>query len=263
MIKKTKSIRILFMITLILFGSFIDVSTIRAEAGTRKGSIQIIYKGRNHSDEEVILSGAKFAIFPIQYKKNDEWIWQNGFENSGVSLGDTSAEAREKQAKDLFGYAEKRDISGITQTTDDLGHASFVELEEGIYLIAQIGNVECGTDKFESAPFLVNIPSEINGEAEYDVVIEPKGEWVSPVKPPVTPTNPDKPTPADPAPTEPTPAKPILAKPTPAKPDIPDHIRKIIDIVKTGDTTNIIPWVLIAIGSLAVIIVLYRKRKGK
>ena len=43
MIKKTKSIRILFMITLILFGSFIDVSTIRAEAGTRKGSIQIIY----------------------------------------------------------------------------------------------------------------------------------------------------------------------------------------------------------------------------
>ena len=123
--------------------------------------------------------------------------------------------------------------------------------------------MECGTDKFESAPFLVNIPSEINGEAEYDVVIEPKGEWVSPVKPPVTPTNPDKPTPADPAPTEPTPAKPILAKPTPAKPDIPDHLRKIIDIVKTGDTTNIIPWVLIAIGSLAVIIVLYRKRKGK
>ena len=139
------------------------------------------------------------------------------------------------------------------QETDSSGCTSFGELDEGIYLIAQIENVESGTDKFESAPFLVNIPSEINGEAEYDVVIEPKGEWVSHVKPPVTPTNPDKPTPADPAPTE----------PTPAKPDIPDHIRKIIDIVKTGDTTNIIPWVLIAIGSLAVIIVLYRKRKGK
>ena len=257
MIKKIKSIPILFMITLILFSSFIDISTIHVEAGTRKGSIQIIYKGRNHSDEEVILSGAKFAIFPVQYKKNDEWIWQNGFENSGVSLGDTSAEAREKQAKDLFEYAENRNISGTTQATDNLGHASFTELEEGIYLIAQIGNVECGTDQFESAPFLVNIPSEINGKTEYDVVIEPKGEWVSPVKPPVTPTNPDKPTPTDPAPTKPTPEKTA-----PAKPDIPDHIQKIIDIVKTGDTTNIIPWVLIAIGSLAVIIVLYRKRKG-
>ena len=262
MIKKIKRIRILFLITLILFGSFIDVSTIHAEAGTRKGSIQIIYKGRNHSDEEVILSGAKFAIFPIQYKKNDEWIWQNGFEASGVSLGDTSAEAREKQAKCLFGYAENRNISGTTQATDNLGYASFTELEEGIYLIAQIGNVECGTDKFESAPFLVNIPSEINGEAEYDVVIEPKGEWVSHVKPPVTPTNPDKPTPADPAPTEPALAKPTPVKPASEKLDIPDRIQKIIDIVKTGDTTNIIPWVLIAICSLAVIIVLYRKRKG-
>ena len=236
------------MVTLILFGSFIDVSTIHAEAGTRKGSIQIIYKGRNHADEEVILSGAKFAIFPIQYKKNDEWIWQNGFENAGVSLEDTSAEAREKQAKRLFEYANKSNISGTTQVTDSLGYASFAELEEGIYLIAQIGNVECGTDKFESAPFLVNIPSEINGKTEYDVVIEPKGEWVTPAKPPVTPTNPDKP-----APTE----------PTSTKPDIPDLIQKIIDSVKTGDTTNLISWVLIAIGSLVLVIVLYRKRKEK
>jgi LPXTG-motif cell wall-anchored protein len=163
-----------------------------------------------------------------------------------VSLGDTSAEAREKQAKRLFEYANKSNISGTTQVTDSLGYASFAELEEGIYLIAQIGNVECGTDKFESAPFLVNIPSEFNGKTEYDVVIEPKGEWVTPAKPPVTPTNPDKP-----APTE----------PTPTKPDIPDPIRKIIDSVKTGDTTNIISWVLIAIGSLVLIIVLYRKRK--
>ena len=176
------------------------------------------------------------------------WIWQNGFENSGVSLGDTSAEAREKQAKRLFEYANKSNISGTTQVTDSLGYASFAELEEGIYLIAQIGNVECGTDKFESAPFLVNIPSEINGKTEYDVVIEPKGEWVTPAKPPVTPTNPDKPTPTD---------------PTPTKPDIPNPIQKIIDSVRTGDTTNIISWILIAIGSLVLIIVLYRKRKEK
>ena len=176
------------------------------------------------------------------------WIWQNGFENSGVSLGDTSAEAREKQAKRLFGYAEKSNISGTTQVTDDLGHASFAELEERIYLLAQMGNAECGIDKFESAPFLVNIPSEINGNVEYNVTIEPKAEWVSPTKQPITPTNPDKPTPTD---------------PTPTKPDIPNPIQKIIDSVRTGDTTNIISWILIAIGSLVLIIVLYRKRKEK
>lgn len=141
---------------------------------------------------------------------------------------------------------KENNISGLTQETDTSGCTSFGELDEGIYLVAQIGNVDCGTDKFESAPFLVNIPSEINGKAEYDVVIEPKGEWVSPAKPPVTPTNPDKP-----APTE----------PTPTKPDIPDPIRKIIDSVRTGDTTNIISWLLIAIGSLELMVVFYKKRK--
>ena len=45
------------------------------------------------------------------------------------------------------------------QEIDTSGRTSFGELDEGIYLLAQIGNVESGTDKFESAPFLVNIPS--------------------------------------------------------------------------------------------------------
>ncbi len=243
MIKKIKSICILFMVTLILFGSFIDVSTIHAEAGTRKGSIQIIYKGRNHADEEVILSWAEFAIFPIQYKKNDEWIWQNGFENSGVSLGDTSADAREKQAKQLFTFAKENNISGLTQETDTSGCTIFGELNEGIYLVAQIGNVESATDKFESAPFLVNVPSEINGSVEYNVMIEPKAEWVSPETPP---NNPDKP-----------------KDPIPSKPDKPNTIQKIINTVKTGDTTNIVAWFLIAIVSLGLIVGLYKKRKIK
>ena len=54
--------------------------------------------------------------------------------------------------------------------------------------------MESGTDKFESAPFLVNIPSEINGNVEYNVTIEPKAEWVSPETPP---SNPDKPNGSD------------------------------------------------------------------
>ena len=116
-------------------------------------------------------------------------------------------------------------------------------MDEGIYLIAQIENVESGTDKFESAPFLVNIPSEINGNVEYNVTIEPKAEWVSPETPP---NNPDKP-----------------KDPTPSKPDKPNTIQKIINTVKTGDTTNIVAWFLIAIVSLGLIVGLYKKRKMK
>ena len=76
------------------------------------------------------------------------------FHLSGISLQDTSAEAREKQAKQLFAFAKENNISGLMQETDTSGRTSFGELDEGIYLLAQIGNVESGTDKFESAPFL-------------------------------------------------------------------------------------------------------------
>ena len=79
-----------------------------------------------------------------------------------------------------------------------MGRTSFGKLKEGIYLLAQIGNVESDTDKFESAPFLVNIPSEINGNVEYNVTIEPKAEWFSPETPPNNPDKPKDPTPSKP-----------------------------------------------------------------
>ena len=110
--KKIRSIHIILFVTFFLVDSFIDISTIRAEAGSRTGSIQIIYKGRNSSDKEVTLSGAKFSIFPIQYMKNGELVWENGFIDSGISLQDTSAEARKKQARQLFAFAKENNISG-------------------------------------------------------------------------------------------------------------------------------------------------------
>lgn len=59
---------------------------------------------------------------------------------------------------------------------------------------------------------------------------------------------------------------PIINKPkdpTPSKPDKPNTIQKIINTVKTGDTTNIVAWFLIAIVSLGLIVGLYKKRKMK
>ena len=105
--KKIRSIHIILFVMLFLVGSFIDISTIHAEVGSRTGSIQIIYKGRNSSDKEVTLSGAKFSIFPIQYMKNDELVWENGFKDSGISLQDTSAEAREKKQNNCLHLRKK------------------------------------------------------------------------------------------------------------------------------------------------------------
>ena len=106
--------------------------------------------------------------------------------------------------------------------SNTLGHTTFSNLTQGIYLIAQEGYVESGKSQFESAPFLVEIPSLVDGSVEYNVSIEPKAEWVKPVKP------------------------------TPSKPHKPH--------VKTGDDTNISVWVIAAIESLCIMILLYKNK---
>ena len=58
---------IVFMIVF-LMSTFMNVSTIHADSGSRKGSIQIVYKGRDESNKEVSLSHAKFSIYQVQYR---------------------------------------------------------------------------------------------------------------------------------------------------------------------------------------------------
>lgn len=212
---------IVFMIVF-LMSTFMNVSTIHAESGSRKESIQIVYKGRNELNQEVNLSDAKFSIYQVQYMSNDTLTWKDNFKDLHISLVDTSAEAREKQAKQLYKYAQKKDISCLLQETNTLGRTTFSNLTQGIYLIAQEGYVESGKSQFESAPFLVEIPSLVDGSVEYNVTIEPKAEWVK------------------------------LEQTTPSKPHKPH--------VKTGDDTNISVWVIAAIESLCIMILLYKNK---
>lgn len=156
------------------------------------GSIDIDYKGRTDNQEEIILSGAKFEIIPIQYVENEKWVWQSSFVDCGVSLHDTSAEARNKQAKQLLEYARKKGVSGNQQLTDSMGHALFSGLNEGMYLVFQIDSVKNGNDTFESAPFLVSIPSDIDGYLVYDVKVEPKVTWITDNAPPTVPEKPSE-----------------------------------------------------------------------
>lgn len=143
------------------------------------------------------MSGAKFEIIPIQYVENGNWAWQSSFVDCGVSLHDTSAEARNKQAKQLLEYARKKGISGNQQLTDSMGHIVFSNLNEGMYLITQIGSVKNGNDTFESAPFLVSVPSDIDGYLMYDVKVEPKMTWLTNNVPPSVPEKPSEKNPSE------------------------------------------------------------------
>lgn len=187
MIKQLKTYSLFLLLISILF-----VSLIQVHADSRTGCIDIDYKGRTDSQEEIILSGAKFEIIPIQYVENGNWAWQSSFVDCGVSLHDTSAEARNKQAKQLLEYARKKGISGNQQLTDSMRHTVFSNLNEGMYLITQIGSVKNGNDMFESAPFLVSVPSDIDGYLMYDVKVEPKVTWLTNNVPPSVPEKPSE-----------------------------------------------------------------------
>ena len=213
---------IIVIMIVFLMSTFMNVSTIHADSGSRKGSIQIVYKGRNELNQEVNLSDSKFSIYQVQYMSNDTLTWKDNFKDSHISLVDTSAEAREKQARQLYKYAQQKDISCLTQETNTLGRMSFSNLDQGIYLIVQKGYVESGKSQFESAPFLVSIPSLVDGSVEYSVKIEPKAEWVKPEQP------------------------------------IPSKLNK--PHIKTGDDTNISVWVIAAIESLCIMILLYKNK---
>lgn len=188
MIKQLKIHSLLLLLISLLF-----VSLIQVHADSRMGSIDIDYKGRTDSQEEIVLSGAKFEIIPIQYVENEKWVWQSSFVDCGISLNDTSAEARNKQAKQLLEYARKKGVSGNQQLTDSTGHTVFSNLNEGMYLITQIDSVKNGNDTFESAPFLVSVPSDIDGYLVYDVIkVEPKVTWLTNNVPPSVPEKPSE-----------------------------------------------------------------------
>ena len=106
--KKIRSIHIILFVLLFLVGSFIDISTIHAEAGSRTGSIQIIYKGRNSSDKEVTLSGAEFSIFPIQYMKNDELVWEDGFKEFRYIVTRYQCRSKRKTSKTIVCICERK-----------------------------------------------------------------------------------------------------------------------------------------------------------
>ena len=257
MTKKTRNIKLFLGIalTFFLFSNTLLFPVMSVYAQPRTGNIEIDFEGRTDDRENILLSGAKFEIFPVQYMDNDVMVWRDEFAKCGNSLDDSSSEARAEQAKALFEYAKANNMTGIIHETDEKGHAHFLNLAEGMYLLVEIGNVDSGLDEFDSAPFLVKIPSEVGGEFEYDVDVEPKARWVSHDGEPVgpdEPTDPSKDNPEEP---------PYPPKENPEEPEKPNTIQKIINTVKTGDTTNIVAWFLIAIVSLGLIVGLYKKRK--
>lgn len=190
-------------------------------AGEKETTLTVYYHGVNPKEEEVLLKGAEFVLYRAGERAGNRWRLQGEFEKSNINVGDTSSSGQRGAAEQLYAFAIKEKINGITKTTESNGKAVFGNLEEGVYLCSSVSDIILEGYKYHSAPFLVFIPSE---DGTYDVTVEPKSEWVG--------NNSETPEPVS---------------PTPELQEIrPDH-------VKTGDNTDI--WKPVALLLISIVII--------
>ena len=157
-----------------------------------------------------------------------------------------------RNARALQEYAAANLISGVEAAPNAEGAVLYSPLEEGVYLVCSL----YAEPEFE--PFLVSIPTKIEGKLIYDVVAQPKLDESDPSTPtdptdPSDPTDPDSPTdPGTPTgPTEPVdPSSPTT--PSDPGPNIP----------QTGE--SVIPqYLLLVIGTLVTLAGLYELIAGR
>lgn len=138
-----------------------------------------------------------------------------------------------KNAAKLWDYALAQEIPGEERTPSADGEVKYEALQEGLYLVCSLA------EEAEFKPFLVALPTVINGENIYHIEANPKAEEPEPTEPsqPSEPTEPSEPSEPTEEPTEPGPSEP-----TDPGPNIP----------QTGN--SVLPkYLLLGIGTLAVL----------
>lgn len=98
----------------------------------------------------------------------------------------SAAQLREK-ALQLAPKAQKRKDFAATQQTDANGTVIFRDLTPGLYLVVRTNPAPENT-AYTSDPFLVSIPTVVNGTAAYQVVAEPKFSWDTKTSKPAVPS---------------------------------------------------------------------------
>lgn len=183
--------KLLFLTAVLICGNCTAVMAKEA------ASIQVFYHGTTQEETAAVFPGAEFELFLAGTGADGEWTLTEQFAGSGVSLQDDTASGRQKAADALYEYARENGLEGVTQVTDQNGRAVFSDLEDGLYLISQKGDLTYEEDAFRSMPFLVSVPLKSKNDAPiYQVKVEPKSGWVDETEPdeeivvPVTPLTP-------------------------------------------------------------------------
>lgn len=208
-----------------------------ASAAGREGSIRVTLT----DDLDRPVAGAVIALYHVG---ETDGRLTDGFSGAGItpaSLLSTRNNARNSTI--LSRYAAEKNIAGQEQTTDRAGQVFYGDLTEGIYLVLCKQGQRVTFD-----PFLVYIPTVINGVKLYDIDSLPKAEDVdspdpSP-SPEVTPSPEPSGSPEPSASPDPEPSASVDPEPEPSKnPEVP----------QTG--VNVWPvYLLLVLGTVLVIV---------
>lgn len=106
------------------------------------------------------------------------------FADSTVDLADEAQAAA--KAKALWKLAREKDLAGQTQQADAAGNVLFEPLEEGLYLLVS------AAEEPEFDPFLVKLPTLLDGKQVYHIEAKPKQEEAPPTEPTTPPTEPPR-----------------------------------------------------------------------
>ncbi len=152
------------------------------ESGGQTGEITVYMHGSTEYAKDIPLAGGEVAVYRAAYRKDGIWTPTELFADSGFRLEDMTALSMERCADLLYQYVNDNAIKGSAAVTDENGRAVFSGLEAGLYLVCPEKETSYETEKeagvFLADPYVVSVPSEINGQADYTVETVPKTEWI-------------------------------------------------------------------------------------
>lgn len=101
------------------------------------------------------------------------------FQDFPYTWDNLTDETRRQAARELEAYTrENPALLTHTQMTDEDGVVVFSPLEPGLYLVTRT-QVDVANRACTMEPFLVDIPTEVNGKLEYDLAAVPKFDYQS------------------------------------------------------------------------------------
>ena len=143
----------------------LGLCSMKIEGKENSGSIEIKMQKNGNA-----IHGGSVTLYCVARWDGEKYRTKASFDNL-VSLELDWSQT--EMAHMLSDHTSKRDLDGITHEIDENGFASFLNLENGIYLIVQKDPAE-GFLSF--CPFLVSIPSYAEGDEIYHISAYPKCE---------------------------------------------------------------------------------------